>query len=157
MKFYYIYLPLLSINLIPLQANVELDEIKNNMYYEIIDVKKKYLSIKKKVFSPYKNQNFSDINYLDSLMFLSERLEENRHELFSSILDIDLSDDDIYFIDKLNNNSMILFYIINEFSRIYDRYSINMTNSTYSSFKEYSFDMKKMLCLERNMPYSNSQ
>ena len=157
MKFYYIYLPLLSINLIPLQANVELDEIKNNMYYEIIDVKKKYLSIKKKVFSPYKNQNFSDINYLDSLMFLSDRLEENRHELFSSILDIDLSDDDIYFIDKLNNNSMILFYIINEFSRIYDRYSINMTNLTYSSFKEYSFDMKKMLCLERNMPYSNSQ
>ena len=58
MKFYYIYLPLLSINLIPLQANVELDEIKNYMYYEIIDVKKKYLSIKKKVFSPYKNQNF---------------------------------------------------------------------------------------------------
>ena len=90
-------------------------------------------------------------------MFLSDRLEENRHELFSSILDIDLSDDDIYFIVKLNNNSMILFYIINEFSRIYDRYSINMTNSTYSSFKEYSFDMKKMLCLERNMPYSNSQ
>ena len=112
MKFYYIYLPLLIINLIPLQANVELDEIKNNMYYEIIDVKKKYLSIKKKVFSPYKNQNFSDINYLDSLMFLSDRLEENRHELFSSILDIDLSDDDIYFIVKLNNNSMILFYII---------------------------------------------
>ena len=131
MKFYYIYLPLLSINLIPLQANVELDEIKNNMYYEIIDVKKKYLSIKKKVFSPYKNQNFSDINYLDSLMFLSDRLEENRHELFSSILDIDLSDDDIYFIVKLNNN-----------------------------FIGYSKEMNKLIRLDSKMdlnPYLNSQ
>ena len=143
----------------PLQANIDINEIKDNMYYEIVNTKNKYLSIKNKFRSPYINNtnNYSlYINYLDSLRFLAGNLEINRQKLFLSIRDIDLSDDDIYFINELNNSSILLFNIINSFGRIYDTYLINMISSEYS-LEQYSFDMESLLLLEKNIPYLNDK
>ena len=143
----------------PLQANIDINEIKDNMYYEIVNTKKKYLSIKNNFRSPYINNttNYSLYsNYLDSLRFLAGNLEINRQKLFLSIRDIDLSDDDIYFINELNNSSILLFNIINGFGRIYHTYLINMISSEYS-LEQYSLDMEILLRLEKNIPYLNDK
>ena len=135
----------------PLQANIDINEIKDNMYYEIVNTKKKYLSIKNNFRSPYINNttNYSLYsNYLDSLRFLSENLELNRQKLFLSVRDIDLSDDDIYFINELNNSSVLLFNIINVFGRICYTYLISMIGSEYS-LEQYSLDMESLLRLEK--------
>ena len=151
MKYSYLYLMLLIIWAKPLQANIDINEIKDNMYYEIVNTKNKYLSIKNNFRSPYINNtnNYSQyINYLDSLRFLAGNLEINRQKLFLSIRDIDLSDDDIYFINELNNSSVLLFNIINGFGRIYHTYLISMISSEYS-LEQYSLDMRSLLCLEK--------
>ena len=143
----------------PLQANIDINEIKDNMYYEIVNTKKNYLSIKNNFRSPYiKNTtNYSLYsNYLDSLRFLAENLELNRQKLFLSVRDIDLSDDDIYFINELNNSSVLLFNIINGFGRIYHTYLISMISSEYS-LEQYSLDMRNLLRLEKNIPYLNDK
>ena len=151
MKSFFIYL-LLIIYSPPLNATEPLDDIKSNFYNEIVDTKKKYLSIKSIILSPYKNRNFSYVNHLDSLKNLLNNLEYYRRELFFSILAVDLSSEDIFFIDSLNNNSQTLIKIINEFRSIYYRISLDKINAFYS-FKEYSSDMETLLILEDNMPY----
>ena len=159
MKYSYLYLMLLIIWAKPLQANIDINEIKDNMYYEIVNTKKKYLSIKNNFRSPYINNtnNYSlYTNYLDSLRFLAGNLEINRQKLFLSIRDIDLSDDDIYFINELNNSSILLFNIINGFGRIYHTYLISMISSEYS-LEQYSLDMRSLLRLEKNIPYLNDK
>ena len=151
MKSFFIYL-LLIIYSPPLNATEPLDDIKSNFYNEIVDTKKKYLSIKSIILSPYKNRNFSYVNHLDSLKNLLNNLEHYRRELFFSILAVDLSSEDIFFIDRLNNNSQTLIKIINEFRSIYYRISLDKINAFYS-LKEYSSDMETLLILEDNMPY----
>ena len=88
------------------------------------------------------------------MRFLAGNLEINRQKLFLSISDIDLSDDDIYFINELNNSSVLLFNIINGFGRIYHTYLISMISSEYS-LEQYSLDMRNLLRLEKNIPYLN--
>ena len=46
MKFSYLYLPLLIIWAKPLQANIDINEIKDNMYYEIVNAKKNIYQLK---------------------------------------------------------------------------------------------------------------
>ena len=87
---------------------------------------------------------------------LAGNLEIKRQKLFLSIRDIDLSDDDIYFINELNNSSILLFNIINGFGKIYHTYLINMISSEYS-LEQYSFDMESLLRLEKNIPYLNDK
>ena len=151
MKSFFIYL-LLIIYSPPLNATEPLDDIKSNFYNEIVVTKKKYLLIKSIILSPYKNRNFSYVNHLDSLKNLLNNLEHYRRELFFSILAVDLSSEDIFFIDRLNNNSQTLIKIINEFRSIYYRISLDKINAFYS-LKEYSSDMETLLILEDNMPY----
>ena len=150
MKFSYLYLTLLIIWVKPLKANVDINEIIDNMYYEIVNTKKKYLSIKSNFRSPYINNYSLYTNYLDSLRLLAGNLEINRQKLFLSIRDIDLSDDDIYFINELNNSSVLLFNIINGFGRIYHTYLISMISSEYS-LEQYSLDMESLLRLEKKI------
>ena len=46
MKFSYLYLPLLIIWAKPLHADIDINEIKDNMYYEIVNAKKNINQLK---------------------------------------------------------------------------------------------------------------
>ena len=86
MKFSYLYLTLLIIWVKPLKANVDINEIIDNMYYEIDNTKKKYLSIKSDFRSPYINNYSLYTNHLDSLRLLAGNLEIKRQKLFRFLL-----------------------------------------------------------------------
>ncbi len=121
------------------------------MYNNIIICRDNYLSIKSSVLSPYNNVSISYNHYLDSLKILSTDLEINRRELFLLTNKIQLTYEDICLIDELNNNSILLYNIINGFGKVYSSYFFNF-NVPYS-FNEYLADIKELLKLEKNIPY----
>ncbi|OUW78267.1 MAG: hypothetical protein CBD77_04570 [bacterium TMED217] len=136
-----------------MQGNGDINKIKNNMFNNIIRARDNYLTIKNSVLSPYNNVDISYNYYIDSLKTLSMQLEENRRELFSLTKKIELSHDDICSIDELNNNSILLYNIINGFGKAYSSYLFNL-NVSYS-FDKYSADTKALFMLEKNIPYLN--
>tara|TARA_B100000579_G_C22580330_1_gene733188 strand:- start:3 stop:380 length:378 start_codon:yes stop_codon:yes gene_type:complete len=124
------------------------------MYNDIIRARNNYLSIKNSVLSPYNNVSVCYNSYLDSLKILSTQLEINRKELFFLIKEIELSYNDICLIDEMNNNSILLYNIINDFGKIYSSYLFNI-NVSYPFYK-YSSNVEALLKLEKNIPYFDS-
>ncbi len=151
MKFLYLCLIYFLINISLVQGNNGINKIKNNMYNNIIEARNKYLSIKNSVLSPYNNASVSYNYYLDSLKILSTQLEINRKEVFFLIKEIELSYDDILTIDELNNNSILLYNIINGFGKVYNSYFFNF-NISYP-FDKYSADIEALLKLEKSISY----
>ena len=87
---------------------------------------------------------------MDSLHFLSEKLDTQRENMFSDLIGLDLTAKDIQFFDNLNRKSILLYNIINGFGRIYHSYlSYDKTNKDYS-FKQFTLEMKNLLVLEQN-------
>ena len=153
MKSLYLCLICYLVNISSIHGNNDINKIKNNMYNDIIRVRNNYLSIKNSVLSPYNNVSVCYNSYLDSLKILSTQLEINRKELFFLIKEIDLSYNDILIIDDLNNNSILLYNIINGFGKVYNSYLFNV-NISYP-FDKYSADIEALLELEKNIPYSD--
>jgi len=151
MKIPYLKLVFFILCINSLQANIDINEITNDIYHEIVEARNKYLSIKNELLSPFNNTNISYDYCLDSLKFLSKNLEIKRREMFLSIKDINLSYDDIYLIDELNNNLIFLHNIINGFGRVYHSYLIHMKQSF--SFDQYTVGMEELFHLEMNIPY----
>jgi len=151
MKILFLHLLYFLVNVNSLQANIDINEIKNGMYHEIIDIKNKYLNIKNEFLSPFNKANLSYDYCLDSLKFLSEHLEIKRQAMFTLIKDIDLAYDDICLIDELNSNSILLHNIINSFGGVYYSYLI-LINPSFS-FDQYISGMEALFQLEKNIPY----
>ena len=151
MKTLYLYLSYFLISVNSLQANIDINDIKDDMYHEIIDVRNKYLTIKNNLLSPFNKANSSYDYCLDSLKFLSEHLEVKRQAMFSLIKDIDLAYDDICLIDELNSNSILLHNIINSFGVVYHSYLL-VINPSFS-FDKYIVGMEALFHLEKNIPY----
>ena len=151
MKFLYLCILYFLINISLVQGDNGINEIKNNMHNDIIEARNKYLSIKNSVLSPYNKASLSYNYYIDSLKILSTHLEMNRKEVFSLINEIELSYDDIYIIDELNNNSILLYNIINGFGKVYNSYLYNV-NISYP-FDKYSADIEALSKLEKSFFY----
>jgi len=151
MKTLYLRLLYFLISVNSLQANIDINDIKDDMYHEIVDVRNKYLTIKNNLLSPFNKANLSYDYCLDSLKFLSERLEIKRQAMFTLIKDIDLAYDDICLIDELNSNSILLHNIINSFGGVYHSY-LFLINPSFS-FDEYIAGMEALFQLEKNIPY----
>jgi len=143
----YIVICILAIDAI--YANSDIDKLKSNSNNYLSTIKNEFLSIKNKIISPYNKKQFPYESFLDSLHFLSEKLDKQRKNMFSDLRGLDLTSKDIQFFDNMNRNSMVLYNIINSFGRIYHRYLNNgKTNKDYS-FKEYAFEIKNLMILEK--------
>ena len=151
MKILYLHFLYFLISVNSLKANIDINEIKNDMYHEIIDIRNKYLTIKNELLSPFNKVNLSYDYCLDSLKFLSVHLEIKRRGMFLLIKDMDLSSYDLCKIDDLNNNSILLYNIINSFGSVYHSYLLDINPSL--SFYEYTCGMESLSHLEKNIPY----
>lgn len=151
MKILYLHFLYFLISVNALNANIDINDIKNDMYQEIINIRNKYLNIKNDLLSPFNKANLPYDYCLDSLKLLSERLEVKRRAMFSSIKDIDLSYGDIRLIEELNNNSILLHNIISGLGSIYHSYLYHINPSF--SFYQYTTGMKALFHLEKNIPY----
>ena len=132
-----------------IHANSNIDELKSNSKNFILDIKREFLSIKNKISSPYNKKQFPCELFLDSLKFLSEKLDDRRKNMFSGLIGLDLRNEDIHFFDNLNKDSILLYNIINGFRGIYHRNLICGKSNRDYSFEKYTQDMRKLLVLEK--------
>ena len=129
----------------------DIDEMKRKSINYISFAKKEFLSIKNKMISPYNKEQFSYETYLDSLYFLSKELDNQRKNIFSELIRLDLNKKNIQFFDNLKKESILLYNIINGFGRIYHSYlNYNNTNNDYS-FEQYDLEMKNLVALEKKL------
>jgi hypothetical protein len=145
----YIVICILSIDRI--YSNSNIDELKRNSNNYISAIKNEFLSIKKKIISPYNKKQFHYESFMDSLHFLAEKLDIHRKNIFSDLIALDLTKNDIKFFDNLNRESILLYNIINGFGRIYHSYlNYDNINRGYS-FAQYALEMKNLLVLEQKL------
>ena len=143
----YVVICILAID--EIYANSDINELKSSSNNYISTIKNEFLSIKKKIISPYNKKQFPYESFLDSLYFLSEKLDTQRKNMFSDLRGLDLTSKDIQFFDNLNRDSILLYNIINGFGRIYHSYlSYDKTNKDYS-FEQFTLEMKNLLVLEQ--------
>ena len=126
------------------------DDLKNDNYNFLSKSKFKYFSIKKNIFSPYENYNNSVINYADSLQILLKSIENKRMLMFADIKDIELSNEDIIYIDKLNNEFIAVIRVVNDFYKILVEVS-KFDNRTNYTIREYANDINRLYLLEKNI------
>ena len=126
------------------------DDLKNDNYSFLSKSKLKYFSIKKDIFSPYENYNNSVINYADSLQILLKSIENKRMLMFADIKDIELSNEDIIYIDKLNNEFIAVIRVVNDFYKILVEVS-KFDNRTNYTIREYANDINSLYLLEKNI------
>ena len=143
----YIVICILSIDRIYSNSNIE--ELKRNSNNYISGIKNEFLSIKKKIISPYNKKQFHYESFMDSLQFLSEKLDIHRKNMFSDLIVLDLTKNDIKFFDNLNRESILLYNIINSFGRIYHSYLNNDNSNRDYSFEQYALEMRDLLVLEK--------
>ena len=126
------------------------DDLKNDNYNFLSKSKFKYFSIKKNIFSPYENYNNSVVNYADSLQILLKSIENKRMLMFSDIKDIELSNEDIIYIDKLNNEFIAVIRVVNDFYKILVEVS-KFDNRINYTIREYANDIYSLYLLEKNI------
>ena len=148
----YVLIYILSVDLI--YANSDIDELKRNSNNYISAIKNEFLLIRDKIISPYNKKQFHYESFMDSLHFLSEKLDTQRENMFSDLIGLDLTAKDIQFFDNMNRESILLYNIINRFGRIYHSYlNYGNTNRDYS-FEQYALEMRNLLVLEQKF-FSN--
>ena len=126
------------------------DDLKNDNYNFLLKSKFKYFSIKKNIFSPYESYNNSVVNYADSLQILLKSIENKRMLMFADIKDIELSNEDIIYIDKLNNEFIAVIRVVNDFYKILVEVS-KFDNRTNYTIREYANDINRLYLLEKNI------
>jgi len=126
------------------------DDLKNDNYNFLSKSKFKYFSIKKNIFSPYENYNNSVVNYADSLQILLKSIENKRELMFADIKDIELSNEDIIYIDKLNNEFIAVIRVVDDFYKILVEVS-KFDNRTNYTIREYANDINSLYLLEKNI------
>ena len=126
------------------------DDLKNDNYNFLSKSKFKYFSIKKNIFSPYENYNNSIVNYADSLQILLKSIENKRMLMFADIKDIELSNEDIIYIDKLNNEFIAVIRVVNDFYKILVEVS-KFDNRINYTIREYANDINSLYLLEKNI------
>tara|TARA_B100001142_G_scaffold285280_1_gene299482 strand:+ start:849 stop:1301 length:453 start_codon:yes stop_codon:yes gene_type:complete len=126
------------------------DDLKNDNYNFLLKSKFKYFSIKKNIFSPYESYNNSVVNYADSLQILLKSIENKRMLMFADIKDIELSNEDIIYIDKLNNEFIAVIRVVNDFYKILVEVS-KFDNRTNYTIREYANDINSLYLLEKNI------
>ncbi len=133
----------------PIYSNDNIQELKNTSLNDMKIIKYKYLSIKKKVYSPYNKKQINYDHYLDSLQVLSSELNSKRTNLFIKLKEFELSDKDIQFFAKINEKSILLFNIINNFGRMCRSYFYCQDCKGFD-LAEYALDTKILNALEQD-------
>ena len=122
--------------------------IINDIDHLLDNTKEKYIIIKSYIFSPENSVNTNFDIYSGSLIAISSKLTIIRNEFFEKILDLDMEQDHLEKVSKINlkfellNNSISVLYQINKYFNIKD-------NNTITTFRDYKAMSEQLVAFEK--------
>ena len=121
-----------------------LDDMKN----KVTELENKYYFLKNNILSPANDVNTNYGKFLDSLRQVSFQLKNERIEIFAKIVDLEIDQENIITLSKLNSRSIALNNIITHFHNIYQNYHPFIKSRSYS-FETYDYNIKGLNDLEK--------
>ena len=122
--------------------------IINDNVYIIDEIKQKYFLIRHDIFSPKNSVSTNYGTYSDSLIAMSHKLRASRYEIFEKVFELDIKQNHLYKISKINlksellNNSISILLYINKY------YTITNKN-TLTTFGDYEAQIQRLVSFEK--------
>ena len=139
---------LISFNNLALASDDSIENLLNNMKNEVAGIENEYYFLKNNILSSSNDVNTNYEKFLDSLRLVSLRLKNERTEIFTKIVDLEIDQKNIITLSKLNSKAIALNNIITHFYNIYQNYNPFLNSKAYS-FEAYDYNIKGLNELEK--------
>ena len=122
--------------------------IINDNVYTIDEIKQKYFLIRHDIFSPKNSVSTNYGTYSDSLIAMSHKLRASRYEIFEKVFELDIKQNHLYKISKINLKSELLNNSISVLNDINKYYNTSNKNKR-ASFGDYKAQVKRLVTFEK--------
>ena len=143
----YFLILLIPFNSFALANEDSIENLLDDMKNEVAELEDEYYFLKNNILSPTNDANTNYGKFLDSLRMVSIQLKNERIEIFSKIVDLEIDQKNIIALSKLNSKVIALNNIITHFHNIYQNYHPFINSKSYS-FETYDYNIKGLNDLE---------
>ena len=144
----YFLILLIPFNSFALAEEDSIETLLDDMKNEIAELENEYYFLKNNILSPKNDANTNYGKFLDSLRIVSVQLKNERIEIFTKIIDLEIDQKNIIALSKLNSKAIVLNNIITHFHNIYQNYQPFIKSKSYP-FETYDYDIKGLNNLEK--------
>ena len=139
---------LIPFNSFALAEEDSIENLLDDMKNKVTELENKYYFLKNNILSPANDVNTNYGKFLDSLRQVSFQLKNERIEIFAKIVDLEIDQENIITLSKLNSRAIALNNIITHFHNIYQNYHPFIKSESYS-FEIYDYNIKGLNDLEK--------
>ena len=139
---------LIPFNSFAIDDEESIENLLYNMNNAVAELENEYYFLKNNILSPVNDANTNYDKFLDSLRQVSFQLKNERIEIFAKIVNLEIDQNNIIILSKLNAKAVALNNIITHFHNIYHNYHPFIKSESYS-FETYDYDIKSLNDLEK--------
>ena len=137
-------------NTLALANENSVENLIEDMSINLDKVEVEYYLLKNKILSPTNDINTSYDNFLDDLKHISVQLKNERIKFFTKIVDLEINQENITALSKLNSKALVLNNIIADLHNVYQNYNPIKQSKSYS-IEKYHYNMKGLNNLEKTL------
>ena len=146
----YFLIQLIIFNTLALANEKSVENLLKDMNINLDKVEVEYYLLKNKILSPTNDINTSYDNFLDELKYIFVQLKNERVKFFTKIVDLDINQENITALSKLNSKALVLNNIIADLHNVYQNYNPIKQSQSYS-IEKYHYNMKGLYYLEKTL------
>ena len=137
-------------NTLALANENSIENLLEDMNINLDSVEVEYYLLKNKILSPTNDINTSYDNFLDDLKHIFVQLKNERIKFFTKIVDLEINQENITALSKLNSKALVLNNIIADLHNVYQNYNPIKQSKSYS-IEKYHYNMKGLNNLEKTL------
>ena len=137
-------------NTLALANENSVENLIEDMSINLDKVEVEYYLLKNKILSPTNDINTSYDNFLDDLKHIFVQLKNERIKFFTKIVDLEINQENITALSKLNSKALVLNNIIADLHNVYQNYNPIKNGKSYS-IEKYQNNMKSLNNLEKTL------
>ena len=137
-------------NTLALANENSVENLIEDMSINLDKVEVEYYLLKNKILSPTNDINTSYDNFLDDLKHIFVQLKNERIKFFTKIVDLEINQENITALSKLNSKALVLNNIIADLHNVYQNYNPIKQSKSYS-IEKYHYSMKGLNNLEKTL------